>query len=645
MADETKTGKRHSSGDQKLIDRIHADALALGATPPDVMPPMDDGKSAPDIVFNGSSVKALGDGRVGGYLVMFGDAKTPDLTGDYFTALTDFGTLETTPILYHHGLDAKIGQRVLGDAKLKRDDVGVWLDGQLNLRDEYEKAIYGMVENNKAGWSSGTASHLVERKSTGKASHITRWPLGLDASITPTPAEPRTHAMTLKSLTTVQSLDTILKAGDAMGAAASGQTFKQETKNMADETANKSADVDALRTSMTTLTQIVTDLAASVKTLTTTPAPDKSGYVATGQDGIKANIRVASEEAPFKRSGDFFKAVQAHATNSLSEEQGNRLFAAQKAAVKATGLSEQVGTDGGFLVQTDVSSKWLERMYTTGNILSRVSRDTISSASNGMTFYGVNETSRVNGSRFGGVQGYWVGEAGAITKSTPQFRRFDLKLNKVAALVYATDEQLSDTPMLEGFLNRVVPQELQFKTEDAIVNGDGVGKPKGILNAQALVTQAAEGGQIATTFTLANAVKMRGRLWLGARENAAYFCNQDVEQQIFQMQVGSFPVYMSPGSAKNEPVPSRLLGFPVFPTEYNQTLGTVGDVIMADLSQYQVIDKGGVNSAASIHVQFLTDETAFRFIYRVDGAPAWQNVLTPFKGANTLSPFIALAAR
>jgi hypothetical protein len=43
-----------------------------------------------------------------------------------------------------------------------------------------------------------------------------------------------------------------------------------------------------------------------------------------------------------------------------------------------------------------------------------------------------------------------------------------------------------------------------------------------------------------------------------------------------------------------------------------------------------------------MHVAFTTDETAFRAVYRVDGAPMWRVALTPFKGANTLSPFVVL---
>jgi len=88
-----------------------------------------------------------------------------------------------------------------------------------------------------------------------------------------------------------------------------------------------------------------------------------------------------------------------------------------------------------------------------------------------------------------------------------------------------------------------------------------------------------------------------------------------------------------------------LFGRPVVPIEQCSALGSVGDIILADLSQYLLIDKGGINAASSIHVRFLYDESVFRFIYRVDGQPIWNKPLQPYKGSGTLSPYVALQAR
>jgi HK97 family phage major capsid protein len=168
------------------------------------------------------------------------------------------------------------------------------------------------------------------------------------------------------------------------------------------------------------------------------------------------------------------------------------------------------------------------------------------------------------------------------------------------------------------------------------------------MASPALVTVPKEAGQGADTVVSENISKMWARMWAKSRANAVWFINQDVEPQLDAMGVtvglGGIPTYMPPGGLADAPY-GRLKGRPVVIVEQASTVGDTGDILLADLSQYLLIDKGGVQAATSIHVQFVTDETAFRFVYRVDGEPVWNAPLTPFKGSNTLSPFVALAAR
>lgn len=166
-------------------------------------------------IFFGGNVKALGDGRVGGHLVLFSGPEDPDISPmrDYFTKETDFGPHTSSIVFYDHGLDENLKRRVLDrKAALKVDDVGVWVEAQLAMRDDYEKAIYEMAKAGKLGWSSGTAAHLIEREEVNGAHKILSWPLGLDASLTPTPAEPRTQAISLKSYRSAQQKP----AGDSL---------------------------------------------------------------------------------------------------------------------------------------------------------------------------------------------------------------------------------------------------------------------------------------------------------------------------------------------------------------------------------------------------------------------------------------------
>ncbi len=155
------------------------------------------------------------------------------------------------------------------------------------------------------------------------------------------------------------------------------------------------------------------------------------------------------------------------------------------------------------------------------------------------------------------------------------------------------------------------------------------------------VTVAPEDGQDAGTINAMNVTKMMGR-FKGNIRNAAWFVNQDCLSQFPLMTVGDKLVYQP--DFKRSPF-GGLFQLPVIPVEFCQTLGDFGDIVLADWSQYLLITKGGVEEAESIHVKFLTDETAFRFIMRNNGQPQHDQPITPLNGVNTLSPFVMLGAR
>jgi HK97 family phage major capsid protein len=313
-----------------------------------------------------------------------------------------------------------------------------------------------------------------------------------------------------------------------------------------------------------------------------------------------------------------------------------------------SGASEVDPTGGGFLVQIDFATAIFMLAHDMGEILSRVNKLPISANANGLKVPGVDETSRATGSRWGGVQSYWAAEGNSVTLSKPKFRLVEFDLKKLFSTMYTTDELLQDTSALSTIAGQAFSEEIMFMTEDAIFEGSGAGQPLGVLNAPATVSVAKETGQGAATILKENIDKMWMRCWTRSRKNSAWFINQDCEpalQSLVQVVgTGGAPVYIPPGGYRDAPH-ATLLGRPVIPTEYNATVGTVGDIMLADFSQYTLVDKNGVQAATSMHVAFLTDEMVFRITYRVDGKPMWHSALTPFKGSATKSPFITLATR
>ena len=322
-----------------------------------------------------------------------------------------------------------------------------------------------------------------------------------------------------------------------------------------------------------------------------------------------------------------------------------RLFSAS-----ASGLNETVPSEGGFLVQQDFATDILQDVFQTGILASRCLRIPISGNSNSLKINGIDETSRAS-TRSGGIIGYWEEEAAEKTASKPKFRKIELNLKKLIGLCYATDELLQDAAALEGVIRQGFVSEFGFLLDDAIINGTGAGQPLGILNAGCLVSVSKETGQKAATVMAENVINMYSRLFAASRPNAVWLINQNIEPQLFTMSLavgtGGIPIYMPAGGLSGQPY-GTLFGRPVIAIEQAATLGTVGDIIFADLpGGYILAEKGGIQSDMSIHVRFVYDESVFRFVMRVDGQPVRAAALTPYKGgaSYTQSHFVALATR
>jgi HK97 family phage major capsid protein len=316
--------------------------------------------------------------------------------------------------------------------------------------------------------------------------------------------------------------------------------------------------------------------------------------------------------------------------------------------LNASGLNVNVPSEGGVLVEPEMAKSVLARTYESSAIASRCTKYPVGPNSNEVSFNYINETSRATGSRMGGVRGYWIPESGTVTASQPSLAKLTIRLKKLAGLLYATEEMMQDTTFLGSFMGDAFAQEFAWLLDMAILSGTGAGEPLGWNKSAAKVSVSKESGQAASTIVFENIVKMWARMWGRSRSNAVWFINQDVEPQLqtmaYRVGTSAVPVYLPAGGVSGTPY-STLYGRPIVPIEQAETVGTTGDIVLADMSQYQLIDKGGIRTDESIHVSFLTDERAFRFIYRVGGSPMWTSALTPAKGSNTLSPFVVLDTR
>lgn len=341
----------------------------------------------------------------------------------------------------------------------------------------------------------------------------------------------------------------------------------------------------------------------------------------------------------FKNLGEQLLAIK-NATYGKMDERLVRLNNQQKAVA---GASEGVPSDGGFAVQTDFAGMMMESAAKAGNILPLVDQYQIGAGSNAAKWIDVDESS-VATTVFGGVIVYWAAEAGEVTKSKPKMMEKSLELKKLMGVAYATYELEQDASFVSQLYTKAFTLAIQRKLEGEIISGDGAAGMLGLTKSGALVSIAKEDGQAADTVIWENLSKMYNRNL--DKTKSVWLIHPDVADQLdflsFPVGTGGVPVYLPAALVGSV---SSLRGRPIIESDQCSAIGDVGDVIFADLSEYMLITKGGVQADTSIHVEFLSAENCFRFIFRANGMPKKNQSLTIKNSSNKRSPYIALAAR
>lgn len=297
---------------------------------------------------------------------------------------------------------------------------------------------------------------------------------------------------------------------------------------------------------------------------------------------------------------------------------------------------------GGFLVPEGFSPSMLQIMPESDPMGSLVTRLPMSNST-------VKIPARVDTTHTSSVTGGLTvtrrPETVAGTASQMTLSQVVLEAHSLFGLSYVTEELLVDSPIsFAALLEAGFSDQFTSHLINERLNGTGVGEFTGALNATCTVSQAKETGQAAATVLYENIIKMRSRCW--GYGSAIWLANHDTMPQLMLLNqavgTGGMPVWQP---SAREDHPDMLLGRPLIFTEYCQTLGTVGDIVLGNWSQFLEGIYQPLQSAESVHVRFVNHERTFKFWLRNAGAPWWKAALTPKNSSTTLSPFVTLATR
>lgn len=309
-------------------------------------------------------------------------------------------------------------------------------------------------------------------------------------------------------------------------------------------------------------------------------------------------------------------------------------------------INVNIESEGGFLIPPEHVNEMLRIMRERNGLITRTKNLPMSGNTVAIPFLNV-ESFQTSGVA-GGVVAYWEPEAATFTASQPNLGLLELKLKKLTALTAVTNEMMSDSPISVAALVRdLFTRAIEASTEYVIINGTGAGQPQGLLNAACKVPVSKETGQQAGTIEYANITKMYSRMAARSVPGAVWIYNQAILPQLLSMGLavgaGGGPTWVN-GIATAPPM--TILGIPMIASDYCPTLGTEGDLILANLDDYLMASKG-LSFAESMHLYFNSDRMAFRITTRMDGRSWWKQKITPGSGDtnNTLSHIVTLETR
>ncbi|MGB7340684.1 MAG: phage major capsid protein, partial [Phototrophicaceae bacterium] len=580
------------------------------------------------------AVKALGDGRWKSTLVLFGNDDEADFDNDFFSYPdeTNYGVKfadvmpPTTTVYFHHGMDEVLGLKELGNGhrgEFRVDDVGVWVEGWLDIRDDYERAIYDLIESRKMGTSSGTAGHLVRYERSGKAWKITNWPLGLDASLTPVPNDWRQGlympVSAVRSLpkTNFKSFFGIDLPEGTPKASAKGTPARSEQDEAGQSTEENimppEIDLTGLQNDMTEIKSMVEKLA--------TPGEAAKGVYVT-QDEVDKLIQAGISEAT-----KGFVTLPPKQKSTQDDVDGNddgkgyakafiqHLASGDVKAIRDAAKALETGTDseGGYAVPEVLSDTMVVPM-----------RDKSILRNAGATVISIRGTNSFKTNRIGfGSAAALIAEEGSFSENDPTLAQVEHVPYKNGHITKHSDE-LDEDSAWDVYNMMIAPNTsvvMAARENIWFTNGTGSAQPQGIVTGASVGVTAAATGAI----TVNELIDLQESVDDLYQDGAVWMFNQTTRAALRKLAQSDERLMWNDGNIAAG-IPQTLFGRPVRVNNQmvDMAAGTKS-ILYGDPSYYFILDFGVAGGGTNIRYKRLNElyagngQVGHRFYSRVDG--------------------------
>lgn len=211
----------------------------------------------------------------------------------------------------------------------------------------------------------------------------------------------------------------------------------------------------------------------------------------------------------------------------------------------------------------------------------------------------------------------WVDEEGVIPESDDVFGQISLGAHKLATMIKVSDELLQDSVFdIESYIAAEFARRIGAAEEDAFINGDGSGKPYGLLHA----TNGAGVGitTAGATFTSDEILDLIHSVKAGYRKNAKFLLNDSSIKALRKLKDGNGQYMWQPGLKEGQP--DRLLSHELITSAYMPEIGAgAKPILFGDFKSYWIADRQGRTFQRLNELYAATGQVGFRATQRVDG--------------------------
>ena len=212
----------------------------------------------------------------------------------------------------------------------------------------------------------------------------------------------------------------------------------------------------------------------------------------------------------------------------------------------------------------------------------------------------------------------WVDEEGAYQESDDAFSQVSIGAYKLGTMIKVSEELLADSVFdLEAYISKEFARRIGAREEESFFNGDGKGKPLGILaaagGAEVGVTAAS-----ATAITADEVIDLFYSLKAPYRKNAVWLLNDATVKQIRKLKDTTGQYLWQPSLVAG--TPDTILGRPVKTSAFMPTAAAGAKTIaFGDFKYYWIADRQGRTFKKLSELYAANGQVGFMGTQRVDG--------------------------